>query len=71
MLLIPIPFNQFNAENEKIQGGDIDITWYAPFPELEYSHKWMHLLATIDIPQKGGTCLVQDESGSDGLVVPL
>ena len=41
--------NQFY---EKIVGGDADETWYASLPKPEYSHNWMHLLATIDIPEK-------------------
>ena len=28
---------QFEAENEKIVGGDVDETWYASLPEPEYS----------------------------------
>ena len=44
--------NQFEAKNEKIVGGDADETWYASLLELEYSHNWMHLLATIDLPEK-------------------
>ena len=44
--------NQFEAKNEKIVGGDADETWYASLPESEYSHNWMHLLATIDLPEK-------------------
>ena len=31
----------------------------------------MHLLATIDIPEKRGTQMVKDESGSEGTIVPL
>ena len=57
--------------NEKIVGGDADETWYASLPELEYSHNWMHLLATIDLPEKRGTHMVKDESGSEGTIVPL
>ena len=63
--------NQFEAENEKIMGGDADETWYASLPEPEYSHNWMHLLATIDTPEKRGTHMVKDESGSEGTIVPL
>ena len=44
--------NQFEAANERVTGGDVDETWYASLPEPEYSHNWMHLLATIDIPEK-------------------
>ena len=63
--------NQFEAENEKIMGGDADETWYASLPEPEYSHNWMDLLATIDIPEKRGTHMAKDESGSEGTIVPL
>ena len=63
--------NQFEATNERRMGGDADETWYASLPELEYSHNWMHLLATIDIPEKRGTHMVKDESGSEGTIVPL
>ena len=56
--------NQFEAANEKIVGGDVDETWYASLPESEYSHNWMHLLATIDIPEKQETHIVKGESGS-------
>ena len=52
-------------------GGDADETWYAPLPEPEYSHNWMHLLATIDIPKKRGTHMVKGESSLEGIVVPL
>ena len=44
--------NQFEAANERVTGGDADETWYASLPEAEYSHNWMHLLATIDLPKK-------------------
>ena len=46
-------------------------TWYAPLPKLEYSHNWMHLLATIDILEKIGTHMVKNESSSEGTVVLL
>ena len=49
----------------------MDETWYASLHEPEYSHNWMHLLATIDIPEKRGTHMVKDESGSEGTIVPL
>ena len=52
-------------------GGDANETWYASLPKPEYSHNWMHLLATIDIPKKRGTHMVKDESGSEGMIVPL
>ena len=35
--------NKFEVENERRIGGDADETWYAPLPEPEYSHNWMHL----------------------------
>ena len=63
--------NQFEAVNEKIMGGDADETWYASLPEPEYSHNWMHLLATIDIPEKKETHMVKDESGFEGTILPL
>ena len=63
--------NQFEAADERMMGGDADETWYASLPEPEYSHNWMHLLATIDVSDKRGTCLIQDESSSEGTVVPL
>ena len=52
-------------------GGDADETWYASLPEPEYSHNWMHLLATIDLPEKRGTHMVKDEGDSGGTIVPL
>ena len=52
-------------------GGDADETWYASLPEPEYSHNWMHLLASIDIPEKRGARMAKDESGSEGMIVPL
>ena len=52
-------------------GGDADETWYASLPEPKYSHNWMHLLVTIDIPEKRGTHMVKDESGLEGTIVPL
>ena len=52
-------------------GGDADETWYACLPEPEYSHNWMHLLATIDILERRGTHMVKDESGSEGTIVSL
>ena len=61
--------NQFEVENEKIVGGDPDETWYTSLPEPEYSHNWMHLLATIDIPEKRGTRMAKDDSGSEGTIV--
>ena len=63
--------NQFEAENEKIVGGDADETWYASLLEHECSHNWMHLLTTIDLPEKRGTHMVKDESSLEGTIVPL
>ena len=63
--------NQFEVANERIMGGDANETWYAPLLEPEYLHNWMHLLATIDVPKKRGTCLVKEESDSESIVVPL
>ena len=63
--------NQFAIANERIMGGDVDETWYASLPELEYSHNWMHLLSTIDIPEKRETQMVKDGSGSEGMIFPL
>ena len=40
------------AENKKVKGIDQDIKWYKSLPELEYSHNWTHLLATIDLPRR-------------------
>ena len=57
--------NQFEVANERILGDDADEKWYAPLPEPKYSHNWMHLLATIDIPEKRGTHMVKYESGSE------
>ena len=53
--------NQFEAANEKIVGGDADETWYASLPEPEYSHNWMHLLATINVPERRETHTLKDE----------
>ena len=47
----------------------MDETWYSPLPKPKYSHNWMHLLATIDIPEKRGTHLVQEESVLEGTIV--
>ena len=61
--------NQFEVANERIMGGNADETWYASLVEPEYSHNWMHLLATIDIPKKRETCLVQDGIAFEGTIV--
>ena len=63
--------NQFEVANERIMGGDANETWYTPLPEPEYSHNWMHLLATIDIPRKRGTHMVKNKSSSEDIIVPL
>ena len=52
-------------------GGDANETQYAPLLEPEYSHNWMHLLATMDVPEKRGTCLVKNESDLESIVVRL
>ena len=57
--------------NERRTGGDANETWYASLPEPEYSHNWMHLLATIDLLEKRGTHMVKNESGLEGTIVPL
>ena len=63
--------NQFEVANERIMGGNADETSYTSLPEPEYSHNWMHLLATIDISKKRRTHMVKDESSSEGTIVPL
>ena len=52
-------------------GGDADETRYTPLAKPKYSHNWMHLLASMDLPTKRGTRLVKCESGLDSTVVPL
>ena len=49
----------------------MDETWYASLLEPEYSHNWMHFLATINLLEKRGTHIVKGESGSEGMIVPL
>ena len=52
-------------------GGGANKIWYAPLSEPEYLHNWIHLLATIDVPEIRETRLVKDESGLESTVVTL
>ena len=75
-MIIIAPINTFEAENEKVEGIDQDAKWYVALLEPEYSHNWMHLLATTDLPNNQGTQFAtkkeaNQKSSDEETIVPL